>query len=138
MKYWLIQIEGVDKTGKDLLCEYIKQISNYKYVVYSRGIVSLLAYTERYNRNYKYNIESTVNKNWVFIYLTANENDLKIRYKLTNHNYEELKDDKQFFEKYLKDIEKIGCPIFKYNVSEMQYYDIATDIIKKLNELEEN
>ena len=136
MKHWMIQIEGIDKTGKDLLVEYIKKYSNFSYTPYSRGIVSLLVYTDKYNRDYSYDLESIITKNWVFVYLDYDEDDMKIRHSITNHNYEEYKNDKQLFEKYLKQIEKIGCKILRYNVSKMTYIDITKDIIKNLEEME--
>lgn len=136
MKHWMIIIEGIDKTGKDLLVQYIQQLSNYKYTPYSRGIVSLMSYTHKYNRKYEYDLESIITKNWVFVYLDYDIDDIKIRHKITGHNYEELEDDYLLFEQNLAKIKKIGCPVYTYNVSQETYINIAKDIVKKLEELE--
>lgn len=136
MKNWLIQIEGIDKTGKDLLVGYLQQYSDFKYVPYSRGIVSLLVYTEKYKRNYKYDLSSIITKDWVFVYLDYDVEDIKIRHKLTNHDFMQYMDDYELFEKYLKQIESLGCKVLRYNVSKQTYIEITKDIIKKLEKLE--
>ena len=45
-----IQIDGIDKTGKDLILQYVTRLSNHKYVIQSRGLISQIAYSKIYNR----------------------------------------------------------------------------------------
>ena len=78
MKYWEIEIDGTDKTGKDTLLQYLCYLSDYKYSINSRGILSQLVYTKKYNRDYNFDL-SNFNKNKIIIWLYANEEDLKIR-----------------------------------------------------------
>ena len=49
-----IEIEGIDKAGKDTILNNIAIIGNYKYTLNSRGILSQLVYNEKFNRNYDY------------------------------------------------------------------------------------
>ena len=64
-----ICIEGIDKSGKGIVAEYIKRLSNHKYTVSDRGIISEITYSNMFNRNYKFDIEPY--KKFVFVYLTV-------------------------------------------------------------------
>ena len=76
-----IILEGVDKTGKDTLVQYIDKVCNHKYAVYQRGNISNNAYAKIFNRQtYNYNMSHNV----LYVLLTADIEDLKIRFKITN------------------------------------------------------
>lgn len=132
-RYWMIQIEGIDKTGKDLLCNYIGIMSNHKYIPYSRGIISLLSYNEIYNRKQEYEIRETVGKNWVFVYLYGYDKDIEIRCKINNEEFRGI--DEPVFKQNVDLFEQLGYKVFRYNVSKMTYFDIANDIISKMEDL---
>ena len=80
-----VQIDGVDKTGKDMLVQYITRMSNHKYVIQARGIVSQIAYSKIYGRNYEYDLRNYENDvinagkiaNKIYV-LTNTQDDLEI------------------------------------------------------------
>ena len=53
LKFYEIEVEGIDKTGKDLLTHYIVLMSKYKYSVNTRGVLTQMVYNEKFNRKYK-------------------------------------------------------------------------------------
>lgn len=132
IKYWMIQIEGVDKTCKDLLCEYLKQISDFRFTPYSRGIVSLMAYTEKYKRGYEYSISDCLTKNCVFVYLKSDLKEIEIRHKIAKEQNEVTQEDIELFDKYIQKVEDEGYIVFKYNTSEQSIYKIAKNIVDRL------
>lgn len=138
IKHWLIIIEGVDKTCKDLLCDYIKYASNFRFTPYSRGILSLMSYNEKYARGFSYNVEDCITKNAVFVYLRSEWEDIKIRHKIAKEDYRSIMSDHIWFEKQLSLLKEKGYTIFEYNTSHMSLFDITNDILRKLEEMEEN
>ena len=52
MNMTILEIDGQDKVGKDTVLRYIELLSNYKYVIKSRGILSQLVYNDKFNRQY--------------------------------------------------------------------------------------
>lgn len=130
-----IQIDGVDKTGKDLISTYVAYLSNHKYVVYPRGLISQEAYSNIYERDYEYDINDY--KNTVFIYLFAEVEDLKVRHKMTHEPKIDIERDLQMFNKVAK---KYASKVYSFNTSEMTAYHIAKCIIeiaeKKQKEIE--
>lgn len=131
LKYYDIDIEGIDKTGKDTIALYIAQLSNYKYLAKSRGIATMIVYSNLYNRDYNYVFN---NKNKVIVFLTCNYKDWKIRCKLLNEPDIDFYKHNKEFKKVINELSKTNI-IFKYNTSETTQYNIAMDVIKKLDEL---
>lgn len=136
MKYWEIEIDGTDRTGKDTLLQYLCHLSDYKYSINSRGILSQLVYTNKYNRDYTFDL-SNFNKNKIIIWLYGDEEDLKIRCKLTNEPNYDIINDTALFNDIVNSLSN-DYIIFKYNTSEMTPYQIAKNIIKQINILEES
>lgn len=130
-----IQIDGIDKTGKDLILQYVTRLSNHKYVIQSRGLISQIAYSKIYNRNYEYRLDNY--KDTLFIYLYANEEDLKIRHTITNEPKIDIKSDLDVFNSIVNSINNI-LDIHSYNTSEMTPYAIAKCIINLAEEKEKN
>lgn len=128
-----ITIDGVDKTGKDLLVKYIVHLSNHKYVIQARGIISQIAYSEIYGRPYKYDLNAY--KNDVIFYLTAEDEDLKIRHKITNEPKIDLERDKKVFDKTAKYLYKNGIKVIKVDTTHYTPYENAKLIIEYLEEL---
>ncbi|HOY90892.1 MAG TPA: hypothetical protein PK891_04175, partial [Bacteroidales bacterium] len=77
---YIIEIEGIDKTGKDLIKAYITQLSNYKYIVQSRGLLSNMVYAEKYSRDYDY----TLMYRPIVVYLDVDEEDRHVRCLISN------------------------------------------------------
>lgn len=81
MKINKIIVEGVDKTGKDLIVKYINELSNFKYEVHSRGVISNEVYDILYERE---GYERVLDKDTMYVLLDADKEDLDIRFKITN------------------------------------------------------
>lgn len=127
-----ITVDGVDKTGKDLLVKYIVQLSNHKYVIQARGIISQIAYSKIYGRNYEYDLEPY--KNDIIIYLVGDLEDLKIRHKITNEPKIDIERDIEIFNQTAKDLHHKGLTILRVNTSKFTPYEIAKNIVKYLEE----
>jgi len=137
LKYYNVIIEGIDKTGKDLLKRYIERLSNYKYMVTSRGIISQISHTRIFDRDYEYDLQNEENN--VYVYLSVEKDDWEIRCKLTNEPIINYYTFIEHFESTVKDIKYLypNINIICYNSSHMTPYDIAKDIISKLDDLNE-
>lgn len=122
-----IQIDGVDKTGKDLILNYVNELSNHKYVIQSRGLISQIAYSKKFKRQYKYSFDDY--KNTLFIYLVADPKDLQIRHHLTNEPRIDILSDIELFDRVVNEYSK-KYSIFKFNTSIETPYEIALEIIK--------
>lgn len=128
-----IILEGVDKTGKDTLVQYIDKVCNHKYAVYQRGNISNNAYAKIFNRQtYNYNMSHNV----LYVLLTANIEDLKIRFKITNEPNIDIKTHLEVFEDTFTEMTK-GCYTAKYNTSELTPYKIAKSIVDLVDNINE-
>lgn len=135
LKYYNVVIEGIDKTGKDLLKRYIERLSNYKYMVTSRGIISQISHTRIFDRDYEYELSNEENN--IYIYLFVEKDDWEIRCKLTNEPIINYHTFTNHFESTVKDIEHLypNINIFYYNSSLMTPYVIAKEVITRLDKL---
>ena len=125
LKIDTIILEGVDKTGKDTLVQYIDKVCNHKYAVYQRGNISNNAYAKIFNRQtYNY----SMSHNALYVLLTADVEDLKIRFKITNEPNIDIKTHLEVFEDTFTKMTK-GCYTAKYNTSELTPYKIAKTIV---------
>ena len=82
LDFYCISVEGIDKTGKELIRKYLDILGKHKYVLMDRGIISNVAYAKLWHRSYSY--ELSVFKDWLFVYLTTDKEDWEVRCKLTN------------------------------------------------------
>ena len=83
-KVFNIEFDGIDKSGKDTIMKQLFSVDPNKYIPKSRGLISQIAYSKLNNRNYSYNINKGYLDNTLFVYLTVDEDDWKIRCDLTN------------------------------------------------------
>lgn len=134
MKYWELEIDGPDKTLKDLLCSYICILSNYKYSINVRGFMSQIVYTRKFKRNFSYD-DRVINKNKVHILLTGEIEDIKTRCKISREPEYTIAEDLHAFKILANHMVKTGYRVLEYNTSENSIYVIAKDIIKKMEEL---
>lgn len=132
VKGYLIEVEGIDKCGKDLVKTYITQLSNYKYIVQARGILSNMVYAEKYNRNYNYNLQYKP----IIIYLNVEKDDWEIRCNMTNEPKINYDKDKQLFDKYISILGSQGVTILEYNTSKETPIQIAKSILNYLEIIE--
>lgn len=79
-----IELEGIDKCGKDAIRETMlsvfPNICSYK----ARGILSQLAYERLYHRPWSYPVTEGYIKNTLIVKLDVNKNDWLDRLRLTN------------------------------------------------------
>lgn len=125
-----IEIEGVDKTGKDLLAGYIDRLSNRRYVVNARGLLSMMVYSDIYNRNYDYQKELEDNKNTLVIYLKADIEDLQIRHKLSNEPKIDIERDMKVFDDYVEVFLEKGIRVLTFDTSKETPYSIAKAVLE--------
>lgn len=126
MKYYNIFIDGIDKSGKDLISYYVIHLSNFKYVVNGRGILSQLAYAKLCNRDATYDL--TQQKDVLNIYLEVNKEDWLLRCKKTNEQTIDYEKNIAAF-KYAIDIVNQSSNVIIFNTSQETPYSIAKHIV---------
>lgn len=124
-----IEIEGMDKVGKDTIAEYIGLLSNYKYTLNVRGILTQLVYNDKFNRNYEYVLPYIP----FIIFLDVDNVDHAIRCKRAHEPTININKDREVYKAYMNELRKHGVTILEYNTSNMTPYMIADDIIEKLD-----
>lgn len=132
-KIYSISIDGIDKAGKGSVEDYVKILGNYKYVVLDRGLVSNMAYSKKFNRQYDYDIEQF--RNWLFVWLVCDEEDWNIRCKLTNEPKISYADDINMFKDEFYTLATKGFHVLQLNTSQLTPYVCAKLIIQKIEEL---
>lgn len=133
MKIYQIFLDGIDKTGKDLIRSYIFYLGKGRYICVARGIMSMRVYSKLYDRPYQYEDE---NQQYALnVMLTVEKEDWKIRCKATNEaltNYE--KEQRLFTSEYMQ-LKSKGYYVKKYNTSKITPYEIAKDIISYMEKI---
>lgn len=88
----MIFIEGVDRVGKGSLMQAIHKATNYKHLIFDRGVFSNIVYSIVYRRNtsellkgYEELENQLLKTNHLVIYLTCDTKELNRRVKETNH-----------------------------------------------------
>lgn len=131
-----VEIEGLDRTGKDTLMRYIDYMSNRTMVVKTRGLLSTLAYAEIFERELSTNrIEQMINgnKDTLIIYLTADLEDWQIRMKMTDHPNINVLLHNKVFENWKETLIAMGIQIKEFNTTQMTPYQIAKQIIELID-----
>jgi len=123
---YIVEIEGIDKTGKDLVKAYITLLSDYKYIVQSRGLLSNMVYAEKYGREYDYSLIYRP----IIVYLDVDEEDRRVRCVLTNEPNIDAEADKRLFNKYKTKLRKSGITIYEFNTTHQTPYQIATQVLE--------
>lgn len=134
-KYNSIFVDGLDKSGKNLLVKYIHNLAKHRYMAYDRGILSNVTYARMFNRQVEYNLEQY--KSFVFVYLVCDEEDWKIRCKLTNEPAIDYGLHLDEFNKTFHDFENKGFKIMFLNTSHITPYDAVLKILDYVNKLNE-
>ena len=122
-----VVIEGVDKTGKDSIMKYIDTLGKHKYALYQRGHISNVVYARIFDREeHKY----TLNPHSLYVLLTADPEDLDIRFKLTNEPYTDIKRDLNMFDKVFKEMTaEAGVHTLIINTTDITLYNAAKLIL---------
>lgn len=130
IKYYQICIDGIDKSGKDTLLSSLDILGEHKYVINSRGLLSNIAYSNIYNRDYKYDLSKYGRV--LTIYLTVEHNDWVARCKATKEK-DMTENDYYLHTKAFDDAVKLmrenGLEVMEYNTSYTTPYEIAIDIL---------
>lgn len=125
MNMTILEIDGQDKVGKDTVLRYIELLSNYKYVIKSRGILSQLVYNDKFNRQYDY---SLCYKPFVVL-LTADAVDLHVRHKIAKEPKSNIAKDAEAFSAYANMLRRKGIQVIEFNTSKVNAMQIAKDVI---------
>ena len=132
-----IEVEGIDRTGKDTLVGYLDYMSNRQLPICSRGLLSTLAYNAIYSRFMSDSREKEMikgNKETLIVLLYADIEDLEIRYKMSNEQMINIQREMTVFEDYAGFLKNEGINVLKFNTTEMTPYKISEEIIKYIKE----
>lgn len=135
--YYKIVIDGIDKTGKDLIKSYIWYLGKKKYLCYARGLISEIAYANLYGRELEYIANKRAEEKTIYVYLTVNKEDWEIRCKTTNEPTILFETNCEIFEDTVKDLQKKGIikHFLTFNTSDIPPYRVAQAIVAYADEL---
>lgn len=148
-KVFNVEFDGIDKAGKDSIMAQIFSAAPNKYIPKARGLLSQIAYTKLYNRDYEYTVTDGYLENTLFVYLTVDYEDWKIRCDIS-HEFEKNKfrsdmdgelnyssNSAAFDYAYdvVKDKLQDKRQIMKFNTSEVTPYKIIKAVVQRLEEL---
>ena len=150
-KVFIVEFDGIDKAGKDSIMAQIFSAAPNKYIPKARGLLSQIAYAKLYNRDYEYEVTDGYLENTLFVYLTVDQEDWKIRCDVTREfEKNRFRSDMEGELKYssnkaafdyaydvLENKLKNKKQIIKFNTSEVTPYKIITEVVKRLEELNE-
>ena len=139
-KVFNVEFDGMDKCGKDSIAKQIFAVDPNKYIINVRGIMSQIAYSWLWKREYVYEMSKGYLENTLFVYLTVNEDDWNVRCKISGeHEKNKSRSDVESAIKYKSSndafelaYEKLNATlaekqvsdkhILKFNTSEMTPY----------------
>ena len=133
LKYNTVVLDGIDKTGKDLISHYVFELSEKRYLCYARGLMSMIAYNELFNRPYLYEYEKQTGV--LNVLLTVKYDDWKIRCKVTNEPKLDFDAHTKAFEKARLELVDAGQHVPVFDTSEYSPYQIAKMIVKIMAKL---
>ena len=136
MKYDMICVEGIDKTCKDLIIQVVCKLTNFKYVFVSRGLISMLVYAKKFNREYQYNEESV--KHIAYVYISTEKLDWEIRCKMSREERIDFENDNKLFDETIEELKQQYGDEFKlakFNISHESVYDIAVKIAEYMKQI---
>ena len=127
-----IEIDGPDKTAKDTIAKYIEQLTNYKYTLNVRGVLTQLVYNDKFNRNNTYKIAYKP----LIILLSASEEDIEIRCRMTKEPKYNSNKDREVYEKYAELLEEYGyAVVWRFDTSKDTPYKIGQSIARMLEDI---
>lgn len=132
-----VEIEGIDRTGKDTLMRYIDYMSNRTMVVKTRGLMSNIAYADLYNRflSTQYvNQLLEANKETLIVYLTADKADWEVRMKIAGHENLDFTRNEMAFEYAKRVIRGTDILFFEFNTTKQTPYQIAEMVMTIIRE----
>ena len=85
-KVFNVEFDGMDKCGKDSIAKQIFAVDPNKYIINVRGIMSQIAYSWLWKREYVYEMSKGYLENTLFVYLTVDEDDWNVRCKISGEH----------------------------------------------------
>ena len=135
MKYYVVSLDGCDKTGKTSLVQYLARLSNFTLNILDRGPITNIVWNKIQNRDVVYDLDMW--KSTLFVRLTVNIEDWKIRCKV--HNEPPMPESFHFmtnaYDIVFEEFRQKGFQTMTFNTSQMTQWEISNAIIKKLDEL---
>ena len=131
MKYYTVFLDGIDKTGKDTIRQYVWRL-NKSLNVFCRGYISLEVYNRLYKRNVAYELPY---ENALYVLLTVNHNDWTIRCEMTDEPVIDFLQHSTEFQVVFEQLKMNGYKTMSFNTSEMTPYQIAEQIVAYIDEL---
>ena len=127
LKYNTVVLDGIDKTGKDLISHYVFELSEKRYLCYARGLMSMIAYNDLFNRPYLYECEKQTGV--LNVLLRVKYDDWKVRCKVTDEPSLDFEAHTKAFEKARCKLVDAGQFVPIFDTSEYSPYQIAKQIV---------
>ena len=123
-----VEIEGLDRTGKDTLVGYVDYMSGRKIPVSSRGLMSTIAYADIFNRFMSTELTNNLleaNKETLVVYLTCDKKDWETRMKISGHEPIDFDRHTKGFEYAKRLILGSNVLLYEFDTSKQTPYQIA-------------
>ena len=123
-----VEVEGLDRTGKDTLVGYIDRMCGRIVPVSSRGLMSTIAYADIFNRfmSAEYtNALLNANKETFVVYLTCDKKDWELRMKMSGHEPIDFERHTLAFEYAKRAILGSDVLLYEFNTTKQTPYQIA-------------
>lgn len=133
-KMYHIVLDGIDKTGKDLIRSYIYYLGNAKYICTARGFTSMVAYSNLYNRPHTYDVSTQTHI--LNVLLTVEKEDWIVRCNHTKETQIDYEEHTKAFEDAFKILEKNYMHTLRFNTTHQTPYVIAKLILQWMNRLD--
>lgn len=127
----LIEVEGIDRSGKDSLIAAIHKKTNYRYNLRSRGMISQLVYNDKFKRGIDYKFDYTP----VIIYLDIDNETYLRRCLLTGEQPVNTTLDERLFNLYITRYINHGGIVLKYDASNTTAESLADVVIRDLEQI---
>lgn len=126
LKYYKIFIDGIDKSGKDTVCDYITFLGNFKYLNKPRGIMTMIAYAKKFDRQFSYSKENL--KDEINVLLDVDKEDWTARCKINKEAMINYDIDTSLFNAAYNELQG-KTHLLRFNTSNETAYTIAKKIL---------
>lgn len=128
MQYYTVVLDGIDKSGKDLIASYIWRLDKRLNVI-ARGWPSLYAYNKIFDRHTDYALPT---KMALYVHLDVEIADWVIRCETTNEPKIDFNEHSAVFIEAFNKLIDNGYQTAKFNTSIMTPYQIASNIVARM------
>lgn len=148
-KVFNIEFDGIDKSGKNSIKKQIFAVAPNKYIPKARGIMSQIAYSKMFNRDYAYDVSQGYIDNTLFVYLKVDKDDWDVRCELTHeHENNKKRSDVEGKIKYKNSVEAFDYAyeqlnrmvtdkrhLMVFNTSDTTQINVIKAVVKRMEEL---